>query len=120
VGFKLSKLEFKNITKTFPGVKALDNVSLTAQGGEITALVGENGAGKSTLLKVLNGDYKPDGGQYLIDGKERHFRSPSEAIHAGIGIIYQERQIIPYLSVAENMFMGETPDNKIGVIDFRN
>lgn len=115
----LSKLEFVNITKRFPGVVALDNVSITANGGEVTALVGENGAGKSTLLKVLNGDYQPDEGDYIIDGKHRYFRSPKEAIGQGIGVIYQERQIIPYLSVAENIYMDETPMNKLGMIDFK-
>jgi len=101
----MSTLEFQEITKSFPGVLALDRVSFTAQGGQVVALVGENGAGKSTLLKVLNGDYQPDGGKYLIDGKETHFKDPNEAIAAGIGIIYQERQIVPYLTVAENIFM---------------
>lgn len=115
----MSKLEFQNITKVFPGVKALDNVSITAHGGEVTALVGENGAGKSTLLKVLNGDFIPEEGKYIIDGKERHFKSPREAIHAGIGIIYQERQVVPYLSVAENIYMDEIPMNKFGIIDFK-
>lgn len=113
------ELEFKNITKSFPGVLALDKVSFLAKGGEVTALVGENGAGKSTLLKVLNGDYIPDGGQYLINGSECHFQTPQEAIAAGVSIIYQERQIIPYLSVAENLYMEEIPRNKLGLIDYR-
>lgn len=112
-------VEFKNIVKVFPGVKALDNVSFRAEGGEVVALVGENGAGKSTLLKVLNGDYQPDGGEYLIDGTARHFKSPQEAIAAGVGIIYQERQIIPYLTVAENIFMEEIPSSKGGWVDFK-
>ena len=103
----MSKLAFKEITKRFPGVLALDRVSFTAESGQVIALVGENGAGKSTLLKVLNGDYQADGGQYLIDDQEVHFHSPREAIAAGIGIIYQERQIIPYLTVAENIFMED-------------
>lgn len=73
------------------------------------AFMGENGAGKSTLLKILNGDYQPTGGKYLIDGKERHFNSPSEAIEAGISVIYQERQILMDLTVAENIFLGRLP-----------
>jgi len=114
-----SRLAFQSITKTFPGVKALDNVSFTADGGKVVALVGENGAGKSTLLKVLNGDYQPDSGQYLIDGRECHFKEPKEAIAAGVSIIYQERQIIPYLSVGENIFMEDIPTGKSGLIDFK-
>jgi len=114
-----STVEFKNIIKEFPGVRALDNISFRANGGEVVALVGENGAGKSTLLKVLNGDYQPDGGEYLIDGEARHFKTPQEAIAAGVGIIYQERQIIPYLTVAENIFMEDIPGKKGGWVDFK-
>jgi ABC-type sugar transport system ATPase subunit len=112
-------LEFCEISKSFPGVLALDNVSFKARKGEITALVGENGAGKSTLLKILSGDYQYDTGKYLIDGKERYFKTPREAIHAGVGVIYQERQIIPYLTVAENIFMEDIPVNKLGFVNKR-
>jgi ABC-type sugar transport system ATPase subunit len=111
-------LEFKEITKAFPGVLALDRVSFTARRGEVTALVGENGAGKSTLLKILNGDYQHDSGKYLIDGEEKNFKDPLEAIKAGISVIYQERQVLPYLSVAENIFMEDIPANKFGMVDF--
>lgn len=114
-----SSIEFQSITKTFPGVKALDNMSFYANGGEVLAMVGENGAGKSTLLKILNGDYQPDSGKYLINGTEAHFKSPREAIHAGVSIIYQERQIIPYLTVAENIFMENIPISKNHLIDFK-
>ena len=103
----MSSLEFRDISKIFPGVRALDRISFQANGGEVVAMLGENGAGKSTLLKILNGDYKADGGQYLLDGEEKHFRSPLEAIEAGISIIYQERQFVPYLSVAE-IFLWRT------------
>jgi len=102
-------LEFRHISKYFPGVKALDDVSFVAKGGEVLAFLGENGAGKSTLLKTLNGDYQPDEGQYLIDGAEAHFKNPHEAIEAGISVIYQERQILPALSVAENIYLGRMP-----------
>lgn len=112
-------LEFKGITKKFPGVLALNQVSFKAKGGEVTALVGENGAGKSTLLKILNGDYQPDGGDYLINGSICHFKTPQEAIAAGVSIIYQERQVVPYLSVAENLFMEEIPKGKFGLLDYK-
>jgi ABC-type sugar transport system, ATPase component len=112
-----SSIEFKNITKTFPGVKALDNMSFLAHGGEVLAMVGENGAGKSTLLKILNGDYQPDSGKYLINGEEKHFDSPHEAIHFGVSVIYQERQIVRYLTVAENIFMEDIPTSRNHLID---
>lgn len=114
-----SVLEFQNITKYFPGVKALDNICFKAYGGEVLAFLGENGAGKSTLLKVLNGDYRPTGGKYLLDGQEKRFRTPHEAIEEGISVIYQERQILLELSVAENIYLGRMPSNKIGVINTR-
>ena len=69
-------MEFKHISKYFPGVKALDDICFKAYGGEVLAFLGENGAGKSTLLKVLNGDYKPDAGEYLLNGEQKHFHSP--------------------------------------------
>lgn len=110
-------VEFKHITKYFPGVKALDDVSFTAYGGEVMAFLGENGAGKSTLLKTLNGDYQATSGQYLLDGEEVHFSSPHEAIEAGVSVIYQERQILLELSVAENIFLGRMPSRRFGIID---
>ena len=112
-------LEFQNISKYFPGVKALDKVSFKALGGEVLAFLGENGAGKSTLLKVLNGDYQPTDGKYLLDNEEKHFRSPHEAIEAGVSVIYQERQILLELSVAENIFLGRMPVTRFGVINSR-
>lgn len=112
-----SVLEFKNISKYFPGVKALDDICFKAYGGEVLAFLGENGAGKSTLLKVLNGDYQPTKGEYLLDGQQKHFHSPHEAIQEGISVIYQERQILLELSVAENIYLGRMPANKLGVID---
>lgn len=110
-------LEFQHICKYFPGVKALDDVSFQAHAGEVLAFLGENGAGKSTLLKVLNGDYQPTSGKYLLDGVEKHFQSPHEAIEEGISIIYQERQILLELSVAENIYLGRMPANRFGLID---
>lgn len=112
-----SVLEFREICKYFPGVKALDHVSFKAHAGEVLAFLGENGAGKSTLLKVLNGDYQPTSGKYLLDGVEKHFQSPHQAIEEGISIIYQERQILLELSVAENIYLGRMPVDRLGFID---
>lgn len=112
-------LEMRGITKTFPGVKALDNVNITVKAGEIHALVGENGAGKSTLMKVLSGVY-PHGsysGQIIYDGQERRFRSISDSEEVGIIIIHQELALVPLLSIAENIFLGNEQAT-YGVIDW--
>ena len=111
-------LEFENICKNFHGVAALKNISFKAYSGQVLALVGENGAGKSTLLKILSGDYRPSSGFYRINGEEKHFASPHEAIQAGVGLIYQERQMVPELTVAENIFMGALP-KKGPFVDFK-
>ena len=114
-----TSLEFKNITKVFPGVVALDDVSFKIESGEIIAFLGENGAGKSTLLKILNGDYEPTSGEYLINNEKMFFKNPHEAIKNGISIIYQERQILLELSVAENIFIGNLFKNKFGLVDYK-
>jgi putative multiple sugar transport system ATP-binding protein len=101
-------LEMRNITKTFPGVKALDNVNFSVERGEIHALVGENGAGKSTLMKVLSGVY-PFGsydGEIFFEGKECRFNSINQSEEVGLVIIHQELALIPYLSITENLFLG--------------
>jgi L-arabinose transport system ATP-binding protein len=110
-------LEFKDISKNFIGVKALQNISFRAEGGEICALLGENGAGKSTLLKILSGDQSADSGVYLINGQEMRFNAPIEAIRSGVSIIYQERQLVNELTVMENIFMEDLPANKLGFVD---
>jgi ribose transport system ATP-binding protein len=99
-------LEVRKISKSFPGVRALNNVDLRIWPGEVHALMGENGAGKSTLMKILSGAYRPDSGQILIDGKAVQFRSPYDARLAGIGIIYQELTVAPNLTVTGNVFLG--------------
>ena len=112
-------LEMRNITKRFPGVKALDTVNLKVEQGEIHALVGENGAGKSTLMKVLSGVY-PAGsyeGEIYFEGSVRNFKDISDSEHLGIIIIHQELALVPQLSIAENIFLGnEIASN--GVIDW--
>jgi putative multiple sugar transport system ATP-binding protein len=112
-------LEMRNITKTFPGVKALENVSLDVRRGEIHAIVGENGAGKSTLMKVLSGVY-PHGsyeGTIIFEGQECHFRNIRDSEHRGLVIIHQELALVPLLSITENMFLGNEHDS-FGVIDW--
>jgi ribose transport system ATP-binding protein len=99
-------LEVRKISKSFPGVRALNNVDLRIWPGEVHALMGENGAGKSTLMKILSGAYRPDSGQILIDGKAVQFRNPHDARAAGIGIIYQELTVTPNLTVSGNVFLG--------------
>ncbi len=100
-------LELNNISKTFPGVKALDGVHFKLHAGEIHALMGENGAGKSTFIKVITGVHQPDaGGEMLIDGQPVHFHTPKEATQAGIAAIYQHVTCYPDLTVAENIFIG--------------
>ena len=112
-------LEMRNITKTFPGVKALDNVSFSVKQGEIHALVGENGAGKSTLMKVLSGVY-PYGtydGEIYFEGNECRFHDISQSEEVGLVIIHQELALIPYLSITENLFLGNE-QAKNGIIDW--
>src|SRR5690606_12002263 len=112
-------LEMRGITKSFPGVNALENVNLTVERGEIHALVGENGAGKSTLMKVLSGVY-PAGdyeGQIVFEGEERHFHSIAESEKCGIVIIHQELALVPLLSIAENIFLGNERASG-GIIDW--
>ncbi len=112
-------LEIKNVKKAYVGVQALDGISFRAEGGEVCALLGENGAGKSTLLKILSGAVQADSGQYYINGEEVQFHSPIEAIHAGVSVIYQERQLINELTVTENVFMEDLYCNGVGIVDFK-
>lgn len=97
-------IELKNITKTFPGVKALSNVSLAFDKGEVHSVVGENGAGKSTIMKILGGMYFADGGEIYIDGTKRNINSVSEALKCGVSVVYQELNLMPDLTVAENIY----------------
>ena len=112
-------IEFIDICKAFPGVQALQGVSFRAEGGQVCALLGENGAGKSTLLKIMSGALTRDSGKIVIDGEEVNFTSPNQAIRNGVSLIYQERQIVPSLSVMENIFMESLPHKKLGIVDFK-
>jgi ribose transport system ATP-binding protein len=111
-------LEARDITKTFPGVKALDNVSFQTHRGKVNALVGENGAGKSTLVKILSGVYGEYEGKILLEGEEVSFANPRQAQNGGVTIIHQELNLIPHLSVAENVFLGREFTNRLGLIDY--
>src|SRR5665647_1369660 len=113
-------LEMRSITKTFPGVKALQDVSLDVRRGEIHAICGENGAGKSTLMKVLSGVYHYGSyeGDIVYEGDEMRFHSINDSEHRGIVIIHQELALVPYLSVAENIFLGNERRGRGGLIDW--
>lgn len=109
-------LECDGIVKLFPGVRALDGVALRLTAGSVHALLGENGAGKSTLIKVLTGVHAPDGGRLTWCGKEIQLRSPLEATRTGIGVVHQERNLIPGFSVAENITL-QNPPSRRGLVD---
>jgi ABC-type glutathione transport system ATPase component len=111
-------LELDDISKSFPGVKALDRVHFDVRAGEVHALLGENGAGKSTLIKIVSGVYQPDSGRVLLDGQQVRFEHPGDAQAAGIATIFQELLLCPELTVAENVFMGHAPRTRFGGIDW--
>ena len=111
-------LEMRNISKSFPGVKALNGFSIDLKAGEVHALVGENGAGKSTLIKTLYGIHQPDGGEIVIDGVPTKINGPADALSKGIGVVFQELSVCPHLDIANNIFLG-CIKNKHGVIDDR-
>jgi len=102
-------LEFKSVRKTFPGVVALSNVSLQIKEGSVHGLIGENGAGKSTLLKILSGAYYPTSGEIFVNEKKVDFHNTKEALKAGIAVIYQELNLVPEMTVAENLLLGHMP-----------
>ncbi len=110
-------LKFEGIGKVFPGVKALDNITFGAKEGSVHGLIGENGAGKSTLLKILSGAHQPNSGKIIINGIDVKFANASAAIAAGVAVIYQELQLVPELTVAENIFLGHLPANNLGWVN---
>lgn len=112
-------LTMRHVTKTFPGVKALDDVHFNVYPGRVMALLGENGAGKSTLMKVLTGVYQPDGGEITYRGKAVRFSGPAESQDAGIAIIHQELNLIESLSVGENIFLGREPKKFLNIVDWK-
>jgi inositol transport system ATP-binding protein len=118
MGENIFKLQLTGISKSFPGVKALDGVNIDLKKGTVHAVVGENGAGKSTLMKIINGLYKRDRGKVLLDGKEVHFLGPMESSAAGIAMIYQELNFFPELTISENIYMKRQP-GKAGWIKWK-
>ena len=111
-------LEMRQISKVFPGVRALNQVSIALQAGEVRALVGENGAGKSTLIKILSGVYQPTEGEIVLNGQPHTIQDPAHALKLGIIPVHQEVNLEPYLSIAENIYIGRQPRNRFGLIDF--
>src|SRR5258708_23782687 len=112
-------LEMRQIRKTFPGVVALDKVDFELRRGEVHILLGENGAGKSTLMKILSGAYQKTEGQITLDGAEVEIKNPKHAQTLGISTVYQEFNLIPHLSVGENIFLVREPAYLPGVINQR-
>ena len=115
---QLAIIEIRNISKSFPGVKALSDVSLSIEEGEVHAIVGENGAGKSTLMKILGGMYQADSGEIFIRGEKQEIHSIQDAMKAGVSVIYQELNLMPELTVAENIFASGLPVHGV-VLDIR-
>ncbi len=111
-------LEVKGMIKDFPGVRALDNVDFDVRSGEVHCLAGENGAGKSTLIEIIGGTHKADEGTMLLKGAEMQFSSPKHAQEQGIAVLHQELPVLPYLSVAENIFLARQPRTKFGMVSY--
>ena len=111
-------IELRAISKAFAGIKVVNNVSFDMRPGEVHALMGENGAGKSTLIKIMAGLYQPDEGQIIVNGAVVRFPSPKVAHAAGIATVHQELLLFPELTVAENIFLGQTPKTSLGTIDW--
>src|SRR5215212_1119254 len=112
-------LEAVGISKEFPGTRALDDVHLELQAGEIHAVMGENGAGKSTLMKILAGNIHADTGEIRFEGRSIRFTTPREALMQGVAIVYQELSLIPPLTVAENIYPGRLPTDRLGMVRYR-
>ena len=115
-------VKMEGVTKVFPGVRALDNISFEIKAGEVHVLMGENGAGKSTLMKILSGVYQPTSGKITVKGKEFSHLTPTDSYECGISIIYQELSVINELSILENLFVGKLPTKRVGgipVVDYK-
>lgn len=117
---EIKSLRFDGITKEFDRNIAVNHVSFEMTEGKVYSIVGENGAGKSTVVKMMNGTYEPTSGRIFVNNEEVHFSSPSDAAKHGIGIVYQELRLIPNLSVAENIFISQLTNSKLGIIHWKN
>ena len=118
VDIKFKELKIESVSKSFPGVQALDNVSMKISAGKVHALMGENGAGKSTLIKILAGAYSKDTGNILFDENKLNIRNPNDSLNYGIKVVYQEISLISEFSVAENIFLDNFPTNSLGVMNW--
>ena len=116
---KFKNLKINSVSKEFPGVKALDSVSLNIAAGKVHALMGENGAGKSTLIKILAGAYSKDGGKIFFDENEITLNSPYDSLNLGIKVVYQEISLITGFTVGENIFLENYPVNKFGIVNWK-
>ena len=114
----MSVLRTEGIVKDYPGTRALDDVSVSFEGGKVHAFIGKNGSGKSTLVKVFSGAIQPTAGKFFLDDKELHFSAPTDAFAQGIATVYQELSLVPYLTVAENIYLGRLP-KKGKVVDWK-
>ena len=114
----MSVLRTEGIVKDYPGTRALDDVSVSFEGGKVHAFIGKNGSGKSTLVKVFAGAIQPTAGRFFLDDQELHFASPTDAFKQGIATVYQELSLVPYLTVAENIYLGRLP-KKGKVVDWK-
>ena len=112
-------VELRSVSKSFTGIKVLSGVSFDIRPGEVNALMGESGAGKSTLIKIMAGLHQADEGEILVNGKAARFSSPGDAHNARIPTVHQELLLFPELTVAENIFLGQTPKTSLGTIDWR-
>ena len=112
-------LETRGITKNFGGTRALDRVDFAVRAGEVHALVGENGAGKSTLMKIISGALRPDSGSIHLNGSPIDLDNPHHALRLGISIVHQQSNLIPDLTVAENIFLGRMPVTRFGLVDWK-
>lgn len=114
----MSVLRTEGITKDYPGTRALDDVSVSFEGGKVHAFIGKNGSGKSTLVKVFSGAIQPTKGKFFLDDQELHFNNPTDAFEQGIATVYQELSLVPYLTVAENIYLGRLP-KKGRIVDWK-